>query len=93
MRGISLDPADITAEARGINELQGRIPVLTRIEVHYTLKIPEGSRETVDRALSLWHAGLNQLTVSLDFPDERHDKYRGWAGLSTASTRPISSSW
>ncbi|MBT8404904.1 MAG: OsmC family protein [Gemmatimonadetes bacterium] len=52
MRGISLEPADIVAEARGVNELRNRIPVLTRIEVHYTLRIPEGSRETVDRALS-----------------------------------------
>ena len=47
-----MDPADIAAEARGVNELQNRIPVLTRIEVHYTLRIPAGSRETVDRALS-----------------------------------------
>ena len=52
MRGISLDPADIVAEARGVNELRDRVPVLTRIEVDYTLRIPEGSRETVDRALS-----------------------------------------
>ena len=50
--GISLDPADITAEARGVNELRDRVPVLTRIEVDYTLRIPPGSRETVDRALS-----------------------------------------
>lgn len=29
-----------------------RIPVLTRIEVHYELTIPAGSREKVDRALA-----------------------------------------
>ena len=52
MRGITLDPADIVADARGIHELRDRIPVLARIEVHYTLNIPAGSRETVDRALS-----------------------------------------
>lgn len=52
MRGISLDPADIVADARGVHALRDRIPVLERIEVHYTLRIPAGSRETVDRALS-----------------------------------------
>lgn len=38
--------------AEGINEMQGRLPVLTRIDVQYTLRIPPGSREAVDRALS-----------------------------------------
>lgn len=52
MRGISLDPGDIVADARGVHALRDRIPVLTRIEVDYTLRIPAGSRETVDRALS-----------------------------------------
>jgi uncharacterized OsmC-like protein len=52
VREISLDPADIIADARGVHELRDRIPVLARIEVHYTLRIPAGSRETVDRALS-----------------------------------------
>ncbi len=52
MRAISLDPDHIVAEARGIHELRDRMPVLVRIEVHYTLTIPTGSRETVDRALS-----------------------------------------
>ena len=52
MRGISLAPDDIVAEGEGFNELRDRLPVLTRIHVRYTLRIPEGSRETVDRALS-----------------------------------------
>ncbi len=52
MRGISLGPADIVADAAGHHTLRDRIPVLTRIDVHYTLRIPAGSRETVDRALS-----------------------------------------
>ena len=37
---------------------------------------------TVERGLSLWQAGLNQLTVSLDFLDERHDSARGLPGLT-----------
>ena len=51
VRGIRLAPEDITAEVAGINEVVDRVPVLTRIEVRYTLRIPSGSRETVDRAL------------------------------------------
>ena len=39
-------------EASGVNELRERIPVLTRIDVSYRLKIPVGSREKVDRALT-----------------------------------------
>ena len=52
MREIRLAPDAIIAEAKGINEVVDRIPVLTRIEVHYTLKIGDADPETVDRALS-----------------------------------------
>ena len=52
MRGISLDAGDIVAHGEGHNELRDRIPVLTRIHVRYELRIPTGSRETVDRALA-----------------------------------------
>lgn len=52
MRGISLSSRDIVAEGEGFNELRDRLPVLTRIHVRYTLTIPAGSRETVDRALA-----------------------------------------
>jgi uncharacterized OsmC-like protein len=37
---------------QGFNEVRDRIPVLTRVHVAYRLRIPPGSRETVDRALS-----------------------------------------
>ena len=52
MRGISLDPEDIQASAEGYHELRDRIPVLTRIHVRYRLRIPPGTRDAVDRALS-----------------------------------------
>lgn len=51
MREIVLAPADLTAEVSGFHELRDRIPVLSRIHVEYRLRIPPGSRETVDRAL------------------------------------------
>jgi organic hydroperoxide reductase OsmC/OhrA len=64
VRGISLAPEDIVAEGEGYNELQDRIPVLSRIHVSYRLRIPEGSRETVDRALDR-HVSKCPTAVSL----------------------------
>jgi uncharacterized OsmC-like protein len=51
-RGIQLDGNDIRATAAGHNELRDGIIALTRIDVHYTLRIPAGTRETVERALA-----------------------------------------
>lgn len=50
-RGIRLDPKDIAAEVEGVNRVEDRLPVLTEVIVHYRLRIPPGTRETVDRAL------------------------------------------
>jgi organic hydroperoxide reductase OsmC/OhrA len=52
VRGIKLQPDAIRAEAEGINELVEGIPTLRRVHVRYRLRIPAGSREAVDRALS-----------------------------------------
>jgi organic hydroperoxide reductase OsmC/OhrA len=51
-RGILLDGDDIVASASGTNEIRDGIITLTRIDVHYTLRIPAGNREAVDRALA-----------------------------------------
>jgi len=51
-RGIRLEPDAIRADVAGHNELVDGIITLTRIDIHYTLRIPEGTREAVDRALS-----------------------------------------
>lgn len=61
---MKLPPDAIRARAEGINEIRDRIPVLTRIRVHYTLRIPPGSRETVERALER-HAEKCPTAVSL----------------------------
>jgi len=50
-RGLKLDSDAISADAKGINEILDRLPVLTRIEICYRLQIPAGTREIVDRAL------------------------------------------
>jgi hypothetical protein len=52
VRGIKLEPDAIAADVRGVNEMRDKLPVLTRIEIHYRLRIPPGIREVVDRALT-----------------------------------------
>ncbi|MDH3495342.1 MAG: OsmC family protein [Gemmatimonadota bacterium] len=56
VRGISLPPDAIRADVTGLNEVRDRLPVLTRIAIHYTLRIPAGSRDTLDRALTTHQA-------------------------------------
>lgn len=52
VRGVKMEPDAIAARVEGVNEVRGKLPVLTAIRIHYSLKIPAGSREVVDRALA-----------------------------------------
>ncbi len=52
------------------------------IRLRYLTMITHGGMLTVERAQQLWDAGLNQFNISLDFPDERHDRARGIPGLA-----------
>ncbi len=47
----------------------------------YTILVSNWSMMTKDRYLALREAGINQFSVSLDFPDERHDEFRKLKGL------------
>ena len=71
MRGISLDNEAIRVSAEGINEMRDRTILLTRIQVHYDLTIPAGSREKVDRALST-HVEKCHIVRSLQGAVEVH---------------------
>ncbi len=52
MRGIAVPNGDISCTAEGTNEIVDRIILLTKIHVHYTLRLPpEAPRDKVDRAL------------------------------------------
>ena len=51
----------------------GRLP--------YTILVTNGVLLNKDIYLKLEKAGLNQLSISLDFPDERHDDFRRHPGL------------
>jgi organic hydroperoxide reductase OsmC/OhrA len=51
-RGVKLSGSDLVADAVGEMELRDGLPVLARIVVNYRLRIPTGTREVVERALS-----------------------------------------
>jgi MoaA/NifB/PqqE/SkfB family radical SAM enzyme len=47
----------------------------------YTILVSSWTLMTEDRYLELHDAGVDQFSVSLDFPDDRHDAFRGYPGL------------
>jgi len=47
----------------------------------YTILVSSWSLMTEDLYLQLRDAGIDQFSVSLDFPDERHDGFRCYPGL------------
>jgi MoaA/NifB/PqqE/SkfB family radical SAM enzyme len=49
--------------------------------VPYTILVSNWSKMSRELYLELREAGINQFSVSLDFPDERHDRFRGLPGL------------
>jgi MoaA/NifB/PqqE/SkfB family radical SAM enzyme len=49
--------------------------------VPYTILVSNWSLMTEEKYLALADAGIDQFSVSLDFPDERHDDFRVYPGL------------
>lgn len=49
----------------------------------YLTLITHGGMLSLERAQSLWAAGLDQINVSLDYLDERHDRARRIPGLAS----------
>ncbi len=47
----------------------------------YTILVSSWTLMTEELYLELREVGVDQFSVSLDFPDERHDEFRGYAGL------------
>lgn len=47
----------------------------------YTILVSNWSEMTYGKYLDLRAAGVDQFSVSLDFPDERHDDFRAYPGL------------
>jgi MoaA/NifB/PqqE/SkfB family radical SAM enzyme len=59
------------------------------VRLKYISLITHGGMLTPERAKSLWEAGLNQFSISLDFLDERHDEARGIPGLTAKIFRTV----
>ncbi len=52
MRGVKLPGDAVRARVEGFNEMRDKIPILTKIHVHYTMRAPaESPRDKIDRAL------------------------------------------
>src|SRR3954468_16017636 len=47
----------------------------------YTILVSNWSEMTERKYLALREGGIDQFSVSLDFPDDRHDAFRGYPGL------------
>jgi uncharacterized OsmC-like protein len=52
VRRVQLPPDGVEATAEGFHAIRDGLPVLTRVHVHYRLRIPAGTRESVERALA-----------------------------------------
>ena len=59
------------------------------VRVKYMSMITHGGMLTPERALSLWNAGINQINISLDYLDGRHDAARGIPGLTDKIMRTV----
>ena len=55
----------------------------------YTILVSNGWMMTPERYDALRAAGVNQFSISLDFPDERHDEFRVIKGLFAKLDRTI----
>ncbi len=78
------DPMIVTISG-GEPTLRQDLPQLVRgmkdaTDFVYISMVNNGSLLTKERAKELHAAGMNQINFSLDFPDERHDVYRGMKG-------------
>jgi MoaA/NifB/PqqE/SkfB family radical SAM enzyme len=64
-------------------DLEGIIGAVDRAIAHkWMTLITHGAMLSVERARSLWDAGVGQFSVSLDYLDDRHDRARGIPGLA-----------
>ncbi len=64
-------------------DLEGIVhAVSAAVRLKYVALITHGAMLTPERARALWDAGVHQFNISLDYPDERHDRARGIPGLS-----------
>lgn len=70
--GEPLMRPDVVAIVRAIKSRSG---------LPYTILVSNWSEMTEEKYRDLTAAGVDQFSVSLDFPDDRHDVFRGHPGL------------
>ena len=64
-------------------DLEGIVrAVREAVRLTYIAVITHGGSLTLERARSLWAAGIDQFNLSLDYLDARHDRARGIPGLA-----------
>lgn len=56
--------------------------VASAVRLKYIMLITHGGMLSRERAKTLWHVGVNQFNISLDYVDGRHDAARGIPGLT-----------
>lgn len=56
-RGISTSPNNLVGHVEGYIENVEGMPLITKIKIHYTVKIPKGSKEKAERALEIHDRG------------------------------------
>lgn len=71
---------DIVEVVKAINQPDG---------LPYMIFVTNGVLLNEDKYLELYEAGVNQFSVSLDFPDKRHDDFRRHPGLYERLERTI----
>jgi len=65
------------------HDLEGIIRrVRDAFPIIYLGLVTNGALLTVDRGIAIWNSGLDQMSVSLDYLDGRHDRARGIPGLT-----------
>ena len=62
-------------------DLGAIVTAIKQAGVHYVILVTNGAMLSEGNYLQLREAGVNQFSVSLDFPDERHDEFRRRPGL------------
>lgn len=65
---------------RDLEDLVASVAAATRLK--YLIVLTHGGMLSLERARSLWNAGVNQFNISLDYLDDRHDRARGIPGLT-----------
>jgi MoaA/NifB/PqqE/SkfB family radical SAM enzyme len=71
-------------------DLEDLVAAVARaVRLKYITIITHGGMLTAERAATLWSAGVNQFSISLDYLDERHDRARGIPGLVARILRTV----